>query len=48
MEIYTAARLTIDPETRAERGFLDQLAGRLNLPDALVDHIEANVASVKV
>lgn len=48
VEIYTAARLTIDPETRAERGFLDQLAGRLNLPDALVDHIEANVASVKV
>ncbi len=48
VEIYTASRLTIDPETRAERGYLDQLAGRLNLPDALVDHIEANVASVKV
>ncbi|WP_024587741.1 tellurite resistance TerB family protein [Aliihoeflea sp. 2WW] len=48
VEIYTASRLTIDPDSRAERGYLDQLAGRLNLPDALVDHIEANVASVKV
>lgn len=48
VEIYTASRLTIDPDSRAERGYLDQLAGRLNLPDALVDHIEANVAGVKV
>lgn len=47
MELYTAARLTIEPDTRAERGFLDMLAGRLKLPDALVDHIEATVSSVK-
>jgi uncharacterized membrane protein YebE (DUF533 family) len=46
-ELYTAARLAIDPNTRAERGFLDLLAGRLKLPDALVDHIEATVAEVK-
>lgn len=48
VELYTASRLTIDPETRAERGYLDMLAGRLKLPDALVDHIEATVSSAKV
>jgi uncharacterized membrane protein YebE (DUF533 family) len=47
VEIYTASRLAIDPDTRAERGYLDQLAGRLGLPDALIDHIEATVSSVK-
>ena len=30
-----------------ERGYLDLLAGRLGLPDALVDHIEATVSSAK-
>ncbi|MDP2732116.1 MAG: tellurite resistance TerB family protein [Hoeflea sp.] len=48
VEMFTAARLTIEPESRAERGFLDLLAGRLRLPDALVDHIEATVAAAKV
>ncbi len=47
IELYTASRLAIDPDTRAERGYLDMLAGRLSLPDALVDHIEATVASAK-
>ena len=47
-ELYTASRLAIDPNTRAERGYLDLLAGRLRLPDALVDHIEATVSEVKV
>ena len=42
-ELYTASRLTIRPDSRAERGYLDMLAGRLGLPDALVDHIEATV-----
>jgi uncharacterized membrane protein YebE (DUF533 family) len=46
-EIYTASRLAIEPDTRAERGYLDLLAGRLGLPDGLVDHIEATVSSVK-
>lgn len=45
VEIYTASRLAINPDTRAERGYLDMLAGRLGLPDALVDHIEATVAA---
>ncbi|WEX10373.1 tellurite resistance TerB family protein [Chelativorans sp. AA-79] len=44
VELYTASRLAIEPQTRAERGYLDMLAGRLNLPDALVDHIEATIA----
>jgi len=48
LEIYTASRLAIDPNTRAERGYLDMLAGRLNLPDALVDHVEATVSAAKV
>lgn len=43
VELYTAARLTISPDTRAERGFLDMLAGRLALADALVDHIDSTV-----
>ena len=48
VELYTASRLTIDPDTRAERGYLDLLAGRLQLPDALVDHVEATVVGAKV
>lgn len=47
VELYTASRLAIEPRTRAERGYLDMLAGRLKLPDALVDHIEATVSEVK-
>lgn len=48
VELYTASRLTISPESRAERGYLDLLAGRLQLPDALVDHIEATVSNATV
>ncbi len=48
VELYTATRLTIDPDTRAERGYLDLLAGRLCLPDALLDHIDATVSAAKV
>lgn len=43
VELYTASRLAVDADNRAERGYLDQLAARLGLPDALVDHIEATV-----
>jgi uncharacterized membrane protein YebE (DUF533 family) len=45
VELYTASRLAIEPGTRAERGYLDMLAGRLKLPDALVDHIESTVGA---
>lgn len=47
VELYTASRLAINADTRAERGYLDLLAGRLGLPDALVDHVEATVSAVK-
>ena len=47
VELYTASRLAIDPDSRAERGYLDLLAGRLQLPDQLVDHIEATVSAAK-
>lgn len=48
VELYAATRLTIDPDTRAERGYLDMLAGRLGLDDALIDHIDATVSAAKV
>lgn len=48
VELYTASRLAIDPNTRAERGYLDLLAGRLRLADPLIDHIEATVSSAKM
>ena len=48
VELYTASRIAIEPDTRAERGYLDLLAGRLGLADALIDHIEATVASAKI
>lgn len=48
VQVYAASRLAIEPDSRAERGYLDLLAGRLGLPDALVDHIEATVSGAKV
>ena len=45
VELYTASRLAINADTRAERGYLDLLAGRLGLADELVDHVEATVAA---
>lgn len=47
LQLYTASRLTIEPNTRVQRGYLDLLAGRLKLPDALVDHVEATVSAAK-
>jgi uncharacterized membrane protein YebE (DUF533 family) len=47
VELYTASRMTIEPTTRTERGYLDMLAGRLGLPDALVDQIDATVAAAR-
>jgi uncharacterized membrane protein YebE (DUF533 family) len=48
VEIYAASRLTIDPDTRTERGYLDMLAGRLGLADALIEHIDATVSAAKL
>lgn len=47
VELYTAARLAIEPHTRMERGFLDLLAGRLALSDTLIDHVEATVSAAQ-
>lgn len=47
VELYTASRLAIEPTSRAERGYLDMLAGRLALPDTLIDHIEATIEGAK-
>ena len=47
LELYTASRLTIAPDSRVERGYLDLLAGRLKLPDTLIDHVEATVSTAK-
>ena len=47
-QVYTAARLTIDPDEAAETAFLSALAGALNLDTQLVAHIDAAAESVKV
>lgn len=47
VEMYTAARLTIEPDMPAEREFLSRLAERLGLEPGLVGHIEATVAAAK-
>jgi uncharacterized membrane protein YebE (DUF533 family) len=46
VQIYTAARLAIDPDTQEEQDFLAELAGALQLDPALVSHIDAAAASV--
>jgi uncharacterized membrane protein YebE (DUF533 family) len=45
-QIYTAARLAIDPDTADEQSFLADLAGGLELDAELVAHIDAAAASV--
>ena len=42
-EIYTASLLAIDVDNPAERGYLALLAARLNLDDALVQHLHKTV-----
>lgn len=46
-KIYTAARVTIEPESPAERDFLESLAIRLALPTDLIQHIDAEVATTR-
>lgn len=46
-EVYTAARLAIDPDTQEEQEFLSALASELGLEADLVAHIEAAAASAK-
>jgi len=44
-EIYAASLLAIDVDNAAERGYLAMLAARLKLDDALVAHLQQNVAA---
>lgn len=41
VQVYTAARLAIDPDTRAEKEFLAALAERLGIDAQLAAHIDA-------
>ncbi|MDZ7751430.1 MAG: DUF533 domain-containing protein [Gammaproteobacteria bacterium] len=43
-ELYLTARVAIDPEHVAEKAFLQSLSRALQLPDALVSHLDAQVA----
>ncbi len=45
-QIYTAARLSVDPDTDGEQTFLADLASGLSLDSELVAHIDAAAASV--
>lgn len=47
-QVYTAARLTIDPDHQAEKDFLAALAEALGLDQQLVAHIDAAAESAKV
>ncbi len=47
-EVYVAARVTIDPDTAAEKKFLKDLAGALGLDDELVAELNQSVDQVKV
>ena len=43
-ELYLAARIAIDPDQPAEKAFLQKLSQSLQLPDALVSHLDAQIA----
>ncbi len=46
-QIYSAARLVIEPDSNVERQFLAELAGALGLDPALAAHIDAAATSVR-
>jgi uncharacterized membrane protein YebE (DUF533 family) len=46
-QLYTAARIAIDPDHKAERRFLANLAVELDLAPDLVAHIEASAAQAQ-
>ena len=46
-QVYTAARLTIEPDTVAEQSFLTQLGEALSLEASMVEHLDAVAASAK-
>ena len=46
-EVYTAARLAMDPDTAPERAFLHDLAQALRLDPGLVANLEAAASGVR-
>jgi uncharacterized membrane protein YebE (DUF533 family) len=48
IELYTASRLAIEPDSAAERGYLALLAARLGLEDELVASVEREVTAQTV
>jgi len=46
-QVYTAARLTIEPDTEPERSFLINLAAALNIEPELAAHLDAESARAK-
>jgi uncharacterized membrane protein YebE (DUF533 family) len=46
-QVYTAARMTIDPDQPAERNWLADLARALGLDPSLIAHIDAEVGAVR-
>jgi uncharacterized membrane protein YebE (DUF533 family) len=47
-QVYTAARVAIEPDTAQEQQFLSDLAGSLDLDSRLAAHIDAATAGIKV
>lgn len=45
VQVYTAARIAIDPDTGGEQSFLYELAQRLGIPEDLRAHIDAAAVS---
>ncbi|MGH1417853.1 MAG: tellurite resistance TerB family protein [Hyphomicrobiaceae bacterium] len=46
VKVYTAARIAINPDTHAERGFLRELATRLGIEQGLAEQIDAAARNV--
>ena len=46
IQLYTAARIAIEPDTAAEQQFLHALAGRLGIDDNLARHIDASARNL--
>jgi uncharacterized membrane protein YebE (DUF533 family) len=46
-QVYTAARLTIEPDTEAEQSFLSKLGQALSLDGSIVEHLDAAAVSAK-
>ncbi len=48
LQVYTAARLAIEPDTREEQAFLQELAAGLGVDAQLAAHIDAEASKLKV